>query len=165
VGAVGRLRLPKDGREFAFNAYPDQRLRRAPSSDQPQDRRWGWRIGERIFTVEAGVIPGRAGKVIRRNTQQVSLELPSEFLDFCSSRKIAPDRVLCTFFSDLCKLTNLYTCPREDGYSSGGTDECQLALAYFDRTWRIDVEASIPSRRSGKRGRPMDSKGAASPHK
>ena len=32
VGSIGRLRLPTDGREFAFNAYPDQRLRRQEAS-------------------------------------------------------------------------------------------------------------------------------------
>jgi hypothetical protein len=164
VGAIGRLRLPTEERGFAFNAYPDQRLRRAPSSDQPQDRRWGWRIGERVFTVEVGVIPGRAGKVIRRDTQRVSFELPSEFLHFCSSRKVTPDRVLSTFIADLCKLTNLYACPREDGYTSSGSDERQFALAYFDRTWGIDGEASPPSRR-GKRGTPPDPRGVGSPHK
>jgi hypothetical protein len=165
VGAIGRLRLPTEGREFAFNAYPDQRLRRAPSSDQPQVRRWGWRIGERVFTVEIGVIPGRAGKVIRRNTQRVSLELPSEFLDFCSSRKIAPERVLSTFIADLCALTNLYVCPREDGYTSSGSDERELAHAYFDRTWGIYGDESSPPRRGGKRGGTPNSKGVGLPPK
>ena len=165
VGAIGRLRLPTDGREFAFNAYPDQRLRRAPSSDQPQDRRWGWRIGERVFTVEVGVIPGRAGKVVRRNTRRVSLELPSELLDFCSSRKVTAERVLTTFVADLCRLTNSYACPREDGYASSGTDEQQLALAYVDRTWGINRESSSPVRRIGKRGSLPNSKRVGLPPK
>src|SRR3978361_1596106 len=60
IGAIGRLRLPTKDRDFAFNAYPDQRLRRAPKLDQPAERRWGWRIGQRQFTVEVGVVPGRA---------------------------------------------------------------------------------------------------------
>lgn len=133
VGAIGRLRLPSADREFAFNAYPDQRLRRAPALDQPAQRRWGWKIGERPFTVEVGVIPGRAGKVIRRDTQPLTLDLPREFIRFCASRGVSPDRVLATFFADLCDLTNFFGCPREDGYaSSGGAD---AARDYFTRTW------------------------------
>lgn len=133
IGAIGRLRLPLPNREFAFNVYPDQRLRRAPALDQPLERRWGWCIGERQFTVEAGVIPGRAGKVIRRDTVPLTLDLPREFVSFCASRGLPPERVLSTFFADLCNLTNFYGCPREDGYSnSGGTEQ---ALEYVNRTW------------------------------
>jgi hypothetical protein len=133
VGAVGRLRLPSDHQEFSFNVYPDQRLRRAPSLDQPQERRWGWKIGERSFTVEVGVIPGRAGKVIRRDTQPLTLEVPREFVRFCTSRGIAPDRVVTRFIADLCRLTNFFGCPREDGYtSSGGMD---VAGDYFNQSW------------------------------
>src|SRR5690242_18688122 len=51
AGAIGRLGLPAEGREFTFQAYPDQRLRRAPELDQLQERRWGWRIGERQFLI------------------------------------------------------------------------------------------------------------------
>jgi len=133
VGAIGRLRLPRPNREFSFNAYPDQRLRRAPASDQPLERRWGWCIGERQFTVEVGVIPGRAGKVIRRDTMPLTLEVPREFANFCAARGITPERVLSTFFADLCNLTNLFGCPREDGYTGSGNAE--QALDYFNHTW------------------------------
>src|SRR5262249_33899828 len=112
IGAIGRLRLPLPPQEFSFNAYPDQRLRRAPTLDQPQERRWGWCIGERQFTVEVGVIPGRAGKVIRRDTVPLTLELPQEFVSFCASHGTPPDRVLSTYFADLCNLANFYGCPR-----------------------------------------------------
>jgi len=133
VGAVGRLRLPGPDCEFSFNTYPDQRLRRAPALDQLLERRWGWCIGERQFTVEVGVIPGRAGKVIRRDTTPLALDLPREFVSFCAARGIRPERVLSTFVADLCNLTNFYGCPREDGYTSGGGTE--QALDYFNRTW------------------------------
>ena len=133
IGAIGRLRLPLPNREFAFNAYPDQRLRRAPGLDQPIERKWGWCIGERQFTVELGVIPGRAGKVIRRDTVPLSLDLPREFLTLCASRGISAERVLSTFMADSCNLTNFYGCPREDGYSSSGNAE--QALEYLNHTW------------------------------
>jgi hypothetical protein len=135
VGAIGRLRLPAEGREFAFHAYPDQRLRRAPALDEPEKNRWGWQIGERRFTVHVGVIPGRAGRIISRDTQTQALELPREFIDFCDTRGITPESVLRGFIADLCGLMNFFACPREDGYSSCGSDERQQAQDYFKRAW------------------------------
>jgi hypothetical protein len=135
AGAVGRLRLPAGTQAFAFHAYPDQRLRRAPELDQPQEGRWGWRIGERPLLILAGVIPGRAGKVIRRDTESLSLELPREFLEFCATRGITPERVLRGFIADLCTLMDFFVCPREDRYCSNGSDERRLASEYFKRTW------------------------------
>lgn len=135
VGAIGRLRLAGEGQGFAFHVYPDQRLRRVPALDEPQNKRWGWQIGERQFTVQAGIVPGRAGKVIQRDTQSQPLDLPREFLDFCSIRGISSEAVLRGFIADLCGLMNVFVCPREDGYSSNGSDERQLALEYFQRAW------------------------------
>ncbi len=150
VGAIGRLRLPTPDREFSFNTYPDQRLRRTPALDQPLERRWGWRIGERKFTVEAGIIPGRAGKVIRRDTRSLTLEVPSEFESFCKSRGLAPQRVLSTFIADVCELTNFYGAPREDGYCASGDDSHQLALDYINRTWGDAGPAQRAPRRTIK---------------
>jgi hypothetical protein len=134
-GAIGRLRLPTDAQEFAFHVYADQRLRRAPALDEPRNRRWGWRIGERQFTVQAGLVPGRAGKVIRLDTQTMTLDLPREFLRFCETRGLTPESVLRAFVADLCGLMNYFVCPREDGYSSSGSDERLSAMEYFQRTW------------------------------
>jgi hypothetical protein len=138
VGAIGRLRLPNPDREFSFNTYPDQRLRRMPALDQPLDRRWGWRIGERKFTVEAGIIPGRAGKVIRRDTRPLTLEVPSEFDAFCRSRGLTPQQMLETWIADVCMLTNYYGAPREDGYCASGDESHQAAIAYINRAWGSD---------------------------
>ena len=152
IGAIGRLRLPMPNREFSFNAYPDQRLRRAPALDQPHERRWGWSIGERQFTVEAGVIPGRAGKVIRRDTVPLMVELPREFVSFCAAHGAQPERVLSTFWADLCNLTNFYSCPREDGYTSSGNTE--QALDYFNRTWGGADNPPLGSKRGAGQRRP-----------
>ena len=156
AGAIGRLRLPANGQDFAFYAYPDQRLRRAPELDQPQERRWGWRIGERQFLILAGVIPGRAGKVIRRDTHTLSLELPREFAEFCGIRGITPEKVLRGFIADLCSLMDSFVCPREDGYSSNGTDASRLATDYFKQTWGWVDEpehraAARAARRNGRK--------------
>jgi hypothetical protein len=152
VGAIGRLRLPTAGREFSFNTYPDQRLRRTPALDQPGEGRWGWCIGERKFTVEAGVVPGRAGRVIRRDTRPLALEVPSEFESFCRSRGLVPHRVLSTFIADVCELTNFYGAPREDGYCASGDDAHLLALDYINRTWGDEGDAQRAARRGGKHG-------------
>jgi hypothetical protein len=152
IGAIGRLRLPSKDQDFAFNAYPDQRLRRAPTLDQPPERRWGWRIGERQFTVEAGVIPGRAGKVVKRDTQPLALELPREFVLLCKSRGIDPAQVLIKFIADLCGLTNLYNCPREDGYSCSGPEPCRISDEYFQNAWGEPGESSGRSGPRLKRG-------------
>lgn len=152
-GAIGRLRLPTDGQEFAFHVYADQRLRRAPELDQPRERRWGWRIGERSFTVHAGLVPGRAGKVIRRDTQPLALDVPREFLAFCEVRGLTPDIVLRAFVADLCGLMSYFICPREDGYSSSGTDERLRAMEYFQRTWGwVDEPGYRATLKAAKRG-------------
>jgi len=153
VGAIGRLRLPKDGQEFAFHVYADQRLRRAPELDEPRERRWGWRIGERPFTVQAGLVPGRAGKLIRRDTETLALDLPREFVDFCAKRGLTPVIVLRAFVADLCGLMNFFICPREDGYSSNGSDERLMAMEYFQRTWGwVDEPEHRAKVRAAKRG-------------
>jgi hypothetical protein len=130
-GAVGRLQLPAPGADVVFHVYPDQRLRRVPPLDDPAQQRWGWRIGERQFTVQAALIPGRNGNVVRRDTQTVPFAVPREFIQFCESRGLTPNIVLRAFVADLCQLTNSFVCPREDGYSSNSSTERDQASAYF----------------------------------
>ena len=36
AGAIGRLRLPDERFAFSFHPYPDQRLRRLPTEDDPR---------------------------------------------------------------------------------------------------------------------------------
>jgi hypothetical protein len=157
VGSVGRLSLPTTAQGFSFHRYADDRLRRAPGLDDLHAQRWGWRIGERRFQVRAGVIPGRDGAVVRRDTEFVELELPREFLDFCAVRGLPPQRVLRGFVANLCELFNWVICPREDGYSSNGSDERMYARQYFQRTygWVDDPEyrATVSARRNRKPNR------------
>jgi hypothetical protein len=44
--------------------------------------------------------------------------------------------VLRGFVADLCDLQNPVARPREDGYSSNGSDERLLAQAYFERAYK-----------------------------
>lgn len=135
VGAVGRLRLPYNQVPFGFYPYPDQRLRRVPAEDDLQQRLWGWRLGTQHFAAKAGIIPGKGGEVICEDTEALVLQIPREFIDRCGEYRLLPRTVLCGFIADLCELINWANCPREDGYSSNGSDERLLAQQYFDRAY------------------------------
>jgi hypothetical protein len=135
IGTIGRLRLPSKQFPFAFYPYPDQRLRRVPAEDDPQKRLWGWRIGAQPFAAKAGVIPGKRGEVIGEDTEALVLQIPREFIDRCARYRLHPQTVLCGFIADLCELISWVNCPREDGYSSNGSDERLMAQQYFDRVY------------------------------
>jgi hypothetical protein len=167
-GAVGRLRLPTEREPFAFQTYADQRLRRALEADDVGGNRWGWRIGERRFVVQSGLLPGHDGAVVRRDTEAVALDLPREFLDFCDGRGLNPATVLRVFIGDLCGLSNLFECPREDGYTSNGSDERDLAKGYFERAfaWVQDREGRAKVRaakRAVQRGSTRKKKALSEP--
>jgi hypothetical protein len=134
-GTVGRLRLPAGRSDFGFFSYPDQRLRRVPSEDDPRHNLWGWRIEQLSFAVKAGVIPGKDGLVVVQDTETAVLELPREYLNLCRAMRLRPETVLQGFVADLCALMNWVNCPREDGYSSNGSDERRLAQEYFRRAY------------------------------
>lgn len=131
VGTVGRLRLPEGERTFAFHEYADSLLRRAPGLDDPLLNRWGWRLGARRFTLEAGILPGRQGVFVQRDTEPLTLDLPREFRELCDDRGLLPETVLRGFIADLSGLCNWDICPREDRYCSNGSDERESAQAYF----------------------------------
>jgi hypothetical protein len=142
IGTVGRLRPSTDPRGFAFHSYVDQRLRRAPELDDPSQQHWGWRIGERRFFVRSGLLPGQNGEVVRRDTEQLVLDLPREYLNYCGDRGLTPAAVLRAFIADLCELFNWKASPREDGYSTNGSEERLFAEAYFQSCfgWMDDPE-------------------------
>jgi len=158
LGAVGRLRLPTGPRQFAFHTYADPLLRRAPGLDYPSTNRWGWRPRERWFTVEAGILPGRGGAVVRRDTEPLSLDLPREFLKLCEDCGLTPATVLRGFVADLCSLYNRCSCPREDSYSSSGSDERAMAKDYFRRAyiWVSDPVCGQRLLTSPSQGSPRD---------
>ncbi len=131
VGTIGRLRLPSDRSPFGFYEYPDQRLRRVPAHDDLRRGLWGWRVAERHFVAKAGIVPGKFGIVVPENTQTLVLEIPREFIHQCQKYDLTPPTVLRGFIADLCALMSWSACPREDGYSSNGSDERRLAQEYF----------------------------------
>jgi len=64
---------------------------------------------------------------------RVTLRLPEEFVILCANHHATPETVLRGFIADVSGIINWAANPREDGYSSNGSDERDLAFAYFDR--------------------------------
>ncbi len=133
VGMIGRLTLRPDG-TFSFCAYPDPRLRRDPSADQRPSGRWGWRLGDHRFCVKAHITPGANGAVVSEDVTELRLDLPREFRELCEEYGVTPRAALRSFVADVCSLQNLLALPREDGYSSNGSDERLFASQYWERT-------------------------------
>lgn len=63
----------------------------------------------------------------------ITLELPEEFVSMCEADGIEPVRVLRGFIADLAEIHNWANNPREDGYSSNGSDERRIANEYYVR--------------------------------
>jgi hypothetical protein len=70
---------------------------------------------------------------VRRRKRRVTITLPDEFLDLCESDLEDPERVLRGFIADLSGIINWHSAPRVDGYSSNGSDERDMARAYYER--------------------------------
>lgn len=66
-------------------------------------------------------------------TKLLCIEIPQEFVDLCKSDNIEPHRVLRGFIADLCEIQSWQRDPRDDGYSSNGSDERLMAREYYDR--------------------------------
>jgi hypothetical protein len=135
TGAVGHLRLSDESVPFLFHPYPDQRLRRFPIEDDPGLNLWGWRIDDRHFAAKAGIVPGRDGLVVAQDTETLVIDIPREFIDLCEKFRLHPKTVVRGFIADLCELMNWAYCPREDDYSSNGSDERRMAQLYFERAY------------------------------
>jgi hypothetical protein len=63
----------------------------------------------------------------------LTLELPAEFIALCKRDGTDPETVLRGFIADLCGLISWQRNPREDGYNSNGSDERDMAYAYYQR--------------------------------
>ena len=132
LGSIGRLTLHPSG-EVGYWVYADPRLRRAAELDQPDAQLWGWRLGEYHFCVQSGVIPGANGAVVSRDVEPLAFSVPREFIELCARFAVTPEAALRAFIADVCGLQNFLMQPREDGYSSLGSDERLYAKAYWLR--------------------------------
>ena len=64
---------------------------------------------------------------------KLTLDLPAEFVELCEAGGVTPEIVLMGFIADLAGIMNWQTNPRQDGYSSNGSDERDMAQAYYER--------------------------------
>jgi len=63
----------------------------------------------------------------------ITLQLPPEFIALCERDQVTPETVLRGFIADVTGIMNWARDPRADGYSSNGSDERDMAYAYYQR--------------------------------
>lgn len=68
-----------------------------------------------------------------KRKQRITLELPAEFVELCAADGVTPETVLRGFIADLAGIINWANAPRADGYGSNGSDERDMAQAYYER--------------------------------
>ncbi len=64
---------------------------------------------------------------------RITIGLPAEFVELCAADGVKPETVLRGFIADLAGIMNWAANPRADGYSSNGSDERNMAQAYYER--------------------------------
>lgn len=68
-----------------------------------------------------------------KRKNRLIIELPEEFIHRCQDDGVTPETVLRGFIADLCSIINWHASPREDGYTSNGSDERVMAQEYYER--------------------------------
>jgi hypothetical protein len=68
-----------------------------------------------------------------RVIKKVCIDLPPEFIALCERDSVTPETVLRGFIGDVCSLISWVNNPRTDGYGSNGSDERDMAYAYYER--------------------------------
>lgn len=68
-----------------------------------------------------------------KRKNKLTIELPDEFIELCARDGVTPETVLKGFISDLARIMNWVADARSDGYSSNGSDEREMARAYYER--------------------------------
>jgi hypothetical protein len=68
-------------------------------------------------------------------TKELTIKVPLEFFNLCKDFDETPEGVLRGFIADVCGLQSLTSFPREDGYSSHGSDERRMAYDYLERAY------------------------------
>jgi hypothetical protein len=79
------------------------------------------------------------------SAKKVCLTLPPEFIALCTRDGVTPEAVLRGFIGDVCEIISWASHPRTDGYNSNGSDEREMAYAYYERVgypwWNRSDEA------------------------
>ena len=68
-----------------------------------------------------------------KEKNELTIELPREFIALCQRDSVTPEIVLKGFIADLTGIMSRSKAPRTDGYSSNGSDEREMARAYYRR--------------------------------
>ena len=63
----------------------------------------------------------------------ITLPLPAEFIALCERDGVTPETVLRGFIADVSGIVSWARDPRDDGYSSNGSDERRMAYDYYER--------------------------------
>ena len=69
---------------------------------------------------------------MKRNNQ-LTIELPAEFIEMCEADGVTPEIVLRGFIADVSGIISWARAPRQDGYNSNGSDERSMAQDYYER--------------------------------
>lgn len=88
---------------------------------------------DRRRTIVAGRLLALRNRRPKPCGPRLMLDLPPELIDLCDGDGTDPQTVLRGFIADLCGIQNWASDPRDDGYSSNGSDERDMAYAYYDR--------------------------------
>lgn len=122
-----------------FVAYIDQSLRRFPAIDQPGQLGWACESGAHEFVAPANIIPGKGGDFIKDDTEEITLQIPPEFIGLAKLTQMSPEDLLRGFIADVTGIHNYLSCPRADEYSSNGSDERDLAEEWLQRAYGFDM--------------------------
>lgn len=137
IGKIGVVNYVSEHVCWRFTPYLDQSLRRVYEADT--GGYLGWRCNAKPFTwlASSEIIPGKNGNFIEDEAEELTIKVPPEFFDLCERLKQSPEIILRGFIADACELFNIRDCPREDGYTSNGSDERRLADEYLERIYGI----------------------------
>lgn len=94
---------------------------------------WGSADLDRRRTTVAGQLLALRNRRPQVKGPTLTLHLPPEMIALCADHGIDPNTVLRGFIADLCGIMNWAKSPRDDGYSSNGSDERLYARRYYDR--------------------------------
>jgi hypothetical protein len=97
-------------------------------------------VGERKRHSHRALYRSQEKHMKRKN--KITIELPAEFIDLCAADGVTPETVLRGFIGDVSGIINWAANPRADGYNSNGSDEREMAAAYYERVgypyWKRD---------------------------
>lgn len=94
---------------------------------------WGSSELDQRRTAVAGQLLALRNRRPAAKGHRLTINLPQEMIDLCDRHGITPNTVLRGFVADLCGIMNWAKAPRDDGYSSNGSDERDMAWAYYER--------------------------------